>query len=191
MNAPNTNPCNDGNACTQTDTCNGVGGCVGSNPVVCGGGDQCNDPGTCSPGTGTCSPPTPKPNGTACSDSNACTQTDVCEGGTCTGTAYSWSGVLAPIKADGSSVFNLGAKIPVKFRLTGACAGNPNLVANIYFYKLPSTGGPVTQGLFEYNASADQYSFNLSTKGLSTGTWAVGIDLHDGVGIRVVTVRLR
>jgi hypothetical protein len=76
--------CNDGNLCTQTDTCQ-TGVCTGSNPVVCSALDQCHNVGTCAPATGTCSNPN-KADGTGCSDGNACTQTDTCQGGTCVGT---------------------------------------------------------------------------------------------------------
>src|SRR2546422_188161 len=69
--------------CTQTDTCES-GLCTGSNPVVCTASDQCHDAGTCNSTTGGCSTP-PKPNGTACIDGNACTQTDTCQSGVCTG----------------------------------------------------------------------------------------------------------
>ncbi|MCC6669411.1 MAG: hypothetical protein IT375_37080, partial [Polyangiaceae bacterium] len=75
--------CNDDNACTQTDTCQG-GACTGANPVTCAALDQCHDPGTCNPVSGTCSTP-PKPDGTTCNDDNACTQTDTCQAGACTG----------------------------------------------------------------------------------------------------------
>ena len=81
--ATNGTACNDGNECTQTDTCHG-GACIGSNPVVCGASDACHAAGTCSPTTGLCSNPN-QPDGTACNDSNACTQTDLCESGVCTG----------------------------------------------------------------------------------------------------------
>jgi hypothetical protein len=37
---PNGSPCNDGDACTQTDTCQS-GACAGQNPVVCAGTDVC------------------------------------------------------------------------------------------------------------------------------------------------------
>jgi hypothetical protein len=78
--------CSDANACTQTDQCNGLGTCVGSNPVICTAAGQCHDPGTCNPGTGICSASLPKPSGAACNDTNACTQTDQCNGlGTCVG----------------------------------------------------------------------------------------------------------
>ncbi len=75
--------CNDGNACTLTDTCQN-GTCVGSSPVVCTALDQCHVAGTCDPGTGVCSNPT-KPDGTACDDGNACTTGEVCTGGACGG----------------------------------------------------------------------------------------------------------
>ncbi len=76
--------CNDGNACTHTDTCQ-TGACTGSNPVVCTALDQCHNVGVCNTSTGICSNPN-KTDGTACNDSNACTQTDTCQSGTCTGT---------------------------------------------------------------------------------------------------------
>jgi len=83
-NATNGTSCNDGNACTQTDTCQS-GVCTGSNPVTCTAADQCHAVGTCNPSTGACSNPA-LPNGTTCNDGNACTQTDTCQSGTCTGT---------------------------------------------------------------------------------------------------------
>ncbi len=76
-------PCSDGNACTQTDTCL-AGACSGANPVTCGALDQCHVPGTCTPATGVCSNPN-QTDGTACSDGNACTQTDICQAGICAG----------------------------------------------------------------------------------------------------------
>lgn len=79
----NGSTCNDGNACTQTDTCQ-EGVCTGNNPVVCTASDQCHDAGVCNPNTGICSNPT-KTNGSACNDGNACTQTDTCQSGVCTG----------------------------------------------------------------------------------------------------------
>src|SRR5438477_643754 len=80
---PNGAPCSDGNACTQTDTCQ-AGACAGSNPVTCVALDQCHGVGACNAATGLCSNPA-KPDGTTCSDGNACTQTDTCQAGACTG----------------------------------------------------------------------------------------------------------
>jgi hypothetical protein len=75
--------CNDGNACTQTDTCQ-AGACTGTNPVVCSPLDQCHVAGTCNPSTGNCSNPNAT-DGTSCNDGNACTLSDTCLGGSCTG----------------------------------------------------------------------------------------------------------
>ena len=81
--AANGTACNDSDACTQTDTCQ-TGVCTGGNPVVCTASDQCHVAGTCNPANGQCSNP-PAANGTACNDSDACTQTDTCQTGVCTG----------------------------------------------------------------------------------------------------------
>jgi hypothetical protein len=81
---PNGTPCNDGNACTQTDACQSFA-CVGANPVVCTALDQCHEAGTCNPGSGVCSTPV-KAEGTPCSDGDVCTGTDACHTGACAGT---------------------------------------------------------------------------------------------------------
>src|SRR6185503_14569356 len=75
--------CTDNDACTQSDTCQ-LGTCVGDSPVVCTAKDQCHDPGTCDSSSGLCSDPA-KPDDTACSDNDGCTQTDTCQGGVCEG----------------------------------------------------------------------------------------------------------
>lgn len=124
-----------------------------------------------------------------------CSATDLA-GNLATGTftvavTYAWSGVLQPIKVDGSSVFKLGSTVPVKFQLTGASAGISNLQARI-FYALVTNGAPEpdaqavstsaadTGNLFRYDATNDQYIFNLGTKSLSQGTYQLRIDLGDG-----------
>jgi len=95
-----------------------------------------------------------------------------------------------PINPDGSSIFKLGSTVPVKFALTGASAGITNLVAKISvpkvsngiegsFVEATSTSGGDSGNTFRY--SSGQYIFNLSTKSLSQGTWAVKVDLGDGV----------
>lgn len=103
-----------------------------------------------------------------------------------------WSGVLAPLNANGTSVYKIGSTIPVKFQLTGSAAGVSNLVAKIYYAKvsnnLPgteveatSTSGADTGNQFRYDSSGNQYIFNLSTKGFTEGTYQLRIDLGDGV----------
>ncbi len=75
--------CNDNNACTSGDVCNN--GVCGGTAVLCTASDQCHVAGICDPATGVCSNP-PAPDGTSCSDGNACTVNDVCTGGVCSGT---------------------------------------------------------------------------------------------------------
>jgi hypothetical protein len=78
--------CNDGNACTLSDSCQS-GSCVGSNPVVCAASDPCHMAGACNPSTGACSNPVTA-NGTACSDGNACDLNDSCQTGVCTAASH-------------------------------------------------------------------------------------------------------
>jgi hypothetical protein len=77
--------CDDGNACTQTDSCQS-GACVGASPVTCSTSALCKVAGVCNPSTGVCSAPTNAPNGTGCNDTDVCTSPDSCQGGVCTGT---------------------------------------------------------------------------------------------------------
>ena len=81
---PDGTRCDDGSACTRTDTCQ-AGVCIGADPLTCTAADQCHAPGVCDPSTGACSKP-PRPDGTTCDDANACTQADVCQAGVCRGT---------------------------------------------------------------------------------------------------------
>jgi hypothetical protein len=115
---------------------------------------------------------------------------------------YSWSGVLQPINADGSSVFKLGTTVQVKFQLTGASAGIANAVAKLSYTKLPisippgpvneatSTAAATSGNLFRYDAKAKQYVFNWGTKGLTAGLYQLKIDLGDGVS-RTVNVTVK
>ena len=115
------------------------------------------------------------------------------------GVGYTWSGFLAPVNADGSSVFRLGRTVPVKFALTGASAGITNAVARLYVAKLSdnvvgteveadSTAAATAGNLFRY--SDGQYVFNMSTDGLTAGTYQLRVDTGDGV-LRVVNISLR
>jgi hypothetical protein len=115
--------------------------------------------------------------------------------------AYSWSGVLQPINADGSSVFKAGSIVSVKFQLTGASAGIKNAVARLSYAKVSdSTPGPVNEAgaagnatagnLFQYDTVSGQYAFNWSTKGMTAGKYQLTIDLGDRV-TRVIVVCLR
>jgi hypothetical protein len=104
--------CNaDNNLCTGPDTCQS-GVCQAGAAVTCGASDQCTTGGTCNPSTGICSG-SPKPNGTACNDSSACTRTDTCQDGACRG---SNPVVCTPL----DQCHNAGACNP----MTGVCS-NP------------------------------------------------------------------
>src|SRR5262249_54256515 len=105
-NKPDGTVCNDGNACTQTDTCQG-GSCAGSNPVVCVPLDQCHTPGVCNTTTGVCSPSQLALDGATCDDGIACTTNDICRAGTCNGNAVIASGQNIPnsVAVDATSVY--------------------------------------------------------------------------------------
>lgn len=77
---PDGTPCDDDDACTQTDACQG-GACVGADPVACPAHGPCF-PGVCDPATGTCAND-PLPDGAACTDGDVCTTADVCIGAIC------------------------------------------------------------------------------------------------------------
>ena len=104
---------------------------------------------------------------------------------------YSWAGFLQPINADGTSVFKLGSTVPVKFQLTGASAGTANAVAKLSYTKIGNGAGTVNEALstaaadagntFRYDATSGQYIFNWSTKGLTSGSYQLKVDLGDGV----------
>src|SRR6185369_4577892 len=99
--------------------------------------DQCHVAGTCDPATGACTNPN-KANGSSCNDSDACTQTDTCQAGTCTGnnpvsctaqdqchvagTCDSATGMCTnPNKADGSSCNDGDACTPTDTCQAGTC----------------------------------------------------------------------
>jgi len=108
---------------------------------------------------------------------------------------------LQPINPDGSSLFKRGSTIPVKFKLQGASAGIASLVAHLSVAKVAqgvsgtyveavSTAASDGGDAFRYDAAANQYIFNLSTKALTIGTWLLRADLGDRVE-HVVNVSLR
>jgi endonuclease G len=115
------------------------------------------------------------------------------------GVGHAWSGFLQPVNTDGSSVFKLGRTVPVKFQLTGASADVKDAAARLYVSKVDdgvngteeeadSTSNATAGNLFRY--SDGHYVFNLSTKGLTAGTYQLRVDMGDGVR-RVVNVSLR
>ena len=135
--------CDDNNPCNGVETCNiAAGTCVGGTPVDCSSlDDDCNN-GSCNQATGACIA-VPKADGTGCSDGNACTQTDTCQGGSCTGsnpvictaldqchdvgTCNPSTGVCSnPNKADGSSCNDSDLCTQTDTCQSGSCVGmNP------------------------------------------------------------------
>jgi len=106
--------------------------------------------------------------------------------------SFSWSGVLQPINADGSSIFKLGSVLPVKFALTGASAAIGDGLFRLFLSKVSnSVSGSEIEAetapssdagnSFRYDPAGGQYIFNLGTKALSQGTWKLSFDLGDGV----------
>lgn len=203
-------PCDDGNLCTQTDQCNASGVCAGSNPITCAAGDACHAPETCNPASGVCmsvaniAPTDSDSDGTDdCQDACPNDSTKILPGFCGCGIPDTWSGILQPINADGSSIFKLGSTVPVKFALTGSCAVavQGSLVAKLFVAKLTnnvagteleatSTSAADSGNTFRYDPTSAQYVFNLGTKSLSSGTWQLRIDLGDGAA-RTVRISLK
>ncbi|WP_088009289.1 PxKF domain-containing protein [Indiicoccus explosivorum] len=106
--------------------------------------------------------------------------------------SYSFGGVLDPISTESTSIFKSGRTVPVKFQLqdvNGAYV--TNAVASIRIVKTSnsvmgeevdavSTSAATSGNLFRYDPTDNQYIFNLSTKGLSSGTYSLVIYLNDG-----------
>ncbi len=141
------------------------------------------------------------------SRSVTCTAADVA-GNTAVGTAgyqvvYAASGaclgsaghaILQPINADGSSVFKLGSTVPAKFRVcdaNGNSIGTAGLVTGFKLVSKQSVGGTVAvnedvvsttpDSAFRWDATAQQWIFNIATKGQTSGTkLGYVITLNDG-----------
>ncbi|WP_077619362.1 PxKF domain-containing protein [Bacillus sinesaloumensis] len=92
------------------------------------------------------------------------------------------SGILPPVKTDESKSYKAGSTIPVKFKLTDE-AGNylPEATAKIYVRDSNgvSTSSVVSDDQFRYDASENQYIYNLSTKSMSVGKYEIQIDVGE------------
>ena len=73
--------CDDGDGCSEDDTCTG-GSCLAGAPKDCSDSNPCSQD-LCA--AGVCSHPD-EADGAGCDDGDACTQTDACDAGSCTGT---------------------------------------------------------------------------------------------------------
>lgn len=101
--------------------------------------------------------------------------------------------ILQPINVDGSSVFNQGKTIPVKFRVcdaNGVSIGTPGVVASLSLTQILSrtvTGveqksSSTSSGTsFNWVSSAQEWTFNLSTSNQQAGnSYVYMILLNDG-----------
>ena len=104
---------------------------------------------------------------------------------------YTFSGFLPPVSL--GKPLKLGRTLPVKFQLTYAGGDYVSTaVATIVLQKLSnntpvgeplepeSTSGADVGNTFRYDSEGNLYIYNLSTKGLSSGTWQIKVTLDDG-----------
>ncbi len=100
--------------------------------------------------------------------------------------------ILQPINADGSSVFKNGSTVPAKFRVcdgSGHSIGTPGLVLSFFNTGTSIAGSvPIDESIysntpdtqFRWDPTAQQWIFNMSTKGLKQGvTYFYLITLND------------
>ncbi len=139
VNAANTDPCDDGNACTLADKC-GSSACAGivkvcndnntcttdscvpasgdCTAVAMADGAICSDDNDCTTAegckAGKCIGGQPKADKTTCTDNNACTAGDVCQVGVCTG---------ASNVADGTTCNDNNPCLNADLCKTGKCGG--------------------------------------------------------------------
>jgi hypothetical protein len=112
-------------------------------------------------------------------------------GGTCNGEAG--HAILQPINADGTSIFKQGNTVPAKFRVcdaNGASIGSAGVVSSFKLVQTIAGTGSTTVNedvpsttpdtAFRWDTTAQQWIFNVTTKGLSAGkTYVYNITLND------------
>ncbi|HYS96905.1 MAG TPA: YDG domain-containing protein, partial [Candidatus Dormibacteraeota bacterium] len=110
--------------------------------------------------------------------------------GTCAGDAGHV--VLQPINIDGTSVFKQGSTVPAKFRVcdaNGKSIGDPGVVQSFVATYMAGASTGVNEAIvsttpdtaFRWDASGQQWIFNVSTKNLSANrTYIYVITLNDG-----------
>jgi hypothetical protein len=113
---------------------------------------------------------------------------------------YQFGGFLTPVVQGG--VYKAGRTLPVKIRAFLADGTlvpdlNATLTVQMLSNGVPS-GDPIEIGSSStadtgtmFRLSDDLYIFNLSTKSLSPGTYALIVDLHDGSDPRLIVIALK
>jgi hypothetical protein len=156
----------DGMACIGNSKCFNAyacvsGTCTGSNPVLCAPSDQCHAVGICDPSSGACSNPS-APNGAACNDGNACTQTDSCQGGTCTG--------ANPVTCTASDACHLaGTCAPT----SGACSNPPVACSqpDVCLAGACTEGCNIDGAFYAPGTANPNNACQTCNPGVSTSTW--------------------
>jgi len=93
---------------------------------------------------------------------------------------YNFIGFLPPL---GSGTFKAGSTIPVKFQLTdyyGNYISTATAQISVDSNAGTSSGSSNNGNYFRYDPTNNQYIFNLSTKGMSPGTYTITVTLDDG-----------
>jgi hypothetical protein len=113
-----------------------------------------------------------------------------------------FGGFLPPINTDGSSIFKLGSTVPIKFQLKDlqgnfitdakVILNTAKLTSSVFGSEVEaiSTAAATTGNLFRYDPASNQYIFNLSTKGLSKGTYQLKVTIDDSI-IKTVAISLK
>jgi len=113
-------------------------------------------------------------------------------GGFCLGDAV--HAILQPVNADGTSVFKQGSTVPVKFRVcdaNGVPIGTGGVVSSFWLVRMvygtvvtnvnEATVSTTPDASFRWDATSQQWVFNLSTKTLKVSTtYVYDITLDDG-----------
>lgn len=106
---------------------------------------------------------------------------------------YTFGGYLPPIRNDGTSIFRSGRTVPVKFQLTAADGSFvTTATATLQVFKVTdavlgtveeitpeASGTSNTDNLFRFDASTNQYIYNLNTSGYTAGTYLLRVRLND------------
>ena len=131
-----------------------------------------------------------------------------------TDTAGPFSGILQPVNLTGTrSSFKLGSTVPIKFRMMCGTTPVTGLKVSLWLSRVDGTADPVNEAvatttgttgtLFRYDATSQQYIFNLATKGdyvdpagntlaMGQGTWYLSL-LFAGTNqkVQVASIDLR
>jgi uncharacterized repeat protein (TIGR01451 family) len=104
--------------------------------------------------------------------------------------------ILQPINADGTSVWKQGRTVPAKFRVCdakGVSIGTPGVVTNFALVQIISgtatdvdetASSTSADSAFHWDATAQQWIFNISTSNLTAGsTYVFRVQLNDGSSI--------